>query len=119
MQHVDLQRFRSEKKLTQKAVADKIGQDRARISKYESGKERTDFLTELILEHYPDSADYVIHTSDTPSVVGESQARYMPLDVQIRYRLLLTELRELQQRSELLEQMIRAYRSEYADLLDR
>ena len=66
IQPVDLHRFRREKKLKQQDVADATGIDRARISKYENGKEVTEYVHNLIIEAYPESTEYISQVAHEP-----------------------------------------------------
>lgn len=54
----DIQSFRKDRKLTQLDVALKTGLDQAVISKYESGKARTNHVSDILFSHYPELKNY-------------------------------------------------------------
>lgn len=72
---IDLKRFRKEKKLKQFDLAEQLNIDQSRISKYETGKEVTEFMTALILDKFPESESYLIQEHQT-SLLQEPQIVY-------------------------------------------
>jgi transcriptional regulator with XRE-family HTH domain len=81
MQHVDLHRFRKRKNLTQGDIADAIGLDRSRISKYESGKERTDYITDKLITRFPEIVNYVIHKIEVTNRLSEPIPKFNHPDI--------------------------------------
>ena len=56
----DLKGFRKKLKITQTELADTIGVDPARISRYESGKDRSLIISRLLQENYPEITEYTL-----------------------------------------------------------
>jgi transcriptional regulator with XRE-family HTH domain len=56
----DLKSFRKKIKKTQTEVAKEIGIDPGRISRYESGKDRSLIISRLLEKCYPEIIDYTI-----------------------------------------------------------
>lgn len=61
---IDLKKFRFDKEISQKELANKTHLDQSRISKYETGKEVTFYVEQKILEAYPDARLYIIDSND-------------------------------------------------------
>ena len=62
----DLASYRKAKKLNQSQIAEAVGLGQPRISRYEKG-ERTDYVSEKLLEAYPDIIEYeYIHIESDP-----------------------------------------------------
>jgi len=57
---IDLKQFRKSIKKSQGDIAIAIGVGASRISRYESGKELSNSITERILEKYPDAKNYIV-----------------------------------------------------------
>lgn len=61
----DLKSFRKKNKLKQDDVAECIGMDRARISRYETGKDQSVTITNLLLKHYPEIIEYELDDDES------------------------------------------------------
>lgn len=70
VQHVDLHRFRKENKLKQSDIATASGLDRSRISKYESGVQRTEYVYSKLTKAYPKLLEYEIQISESRNQFG-------------------------------------------------
>ena len=57
---VDIKRYRLDKRILQREIAEALGSDQTRISKYESGRQRSVKLSDAMLRVYPDSEAYMI-----------------------------------------------------------
>lgn len=57
---IDLKAFRKAKKITQIQVSKDIEVDQARVSKYESGKDPSQFITDKLIAYYEDIDSYMI-----------------------------------------------------------
>lgn len=69
---IDIKALRKAKNLTQKQLDDIINVGQARISRYESGKEVTEYITEKLMKSFDDYASYMIIDNQ----VNEDQIYY-------------------------------------------
>lgn len=77
----DLKRYRKSKKLTQKELATLLDVDQSRISKYESGKEVTDYMNDLISSKLDGVESYWNHIEEeiTESIDIVTNSTFVPI----------------------------------------
>ena len=69
---IDLKAFRRKNKLKQTDISEVTGIDQSRISKYEKGF-ITDYVTDKLLEHYPELEDYRKESNVVNEPISEYQ----------------------------------------------
>lgn len=81
--HLRLKKLRSDKKISQQELSDRLGLNRATYARYETGATQADYATlEKLADFFETSVDYLLGRTDDPTPTPKEE---IPSNVNIAY----------------------------------